>query len=310
LLGELPWADFGFLLIGVSLIGTTGVLLRRLNVSLNEAGIAPEMSWSQAERRSQRAGLTSRGQQRRLARLPQRTNRAGWRWRVRAVSAGNPETFYSYLLVVVVGVGLLLASSFFRSSPGPLRSNAFLGPLVMVEFIATMGILARNSDNWWRRRTEFQSQLLYPWTRRELTSAAFGAWAFENGGPLATGLVVCLGVFLGSNHWFGWHVPLMTILAGAIAGLAILTMFVAGVFWLLTLRHALFAGLLVYLGGAAILSVVISAAIWVAGYVDPTQHLPVTLLCVTLECAAITTVLSITAYRRWMRMEWGLIRPS
>ena len=78
LLGELPWTNFGLLLIGVALIGTTGVLLRRLNVSLNEAGVAPEMSWSEAERPSQRTGLASRGQQRRLARLPHaQAGRAG-----------------------------------------------------------------------------------------------------------------------------------------------------------------------------------------------------------------------------------------
>jgi hypothetical protein len=179
----------------------------------------------------------------------------------------------------------------------------------MVELIATIGILAQNFGNWWRRRSAFQSQLLYPWTRRALTSASFGAWAIENGGPLATGLVVCLGLFLGLNIWFEWHVPLMTILAGALALLAMLAMFVAGMFWLLTLLHALFAGLLAYLGGAAILVGVITTAIWVADHVDPAQHLPVALLCAALECAAIAMVLSITGYRRWMRMQWGLIGP-
>jgi hypothetical protein len=291
LLGELPWFNAGFFVVGAALGAAAVVLAPALAVELNEAGIAPVLSMQDIEKRRTAPILTSpfRGRLGRLRRPPRGPT---WWWRIHALQCGNPDLLGSVLIKIVGPIAVVAACEKFL---GPQTS---LGVFVML--LAGVGWIAALQSCfsiWWQRRKAFSVELLYPWTRRQMALSAFAAYGLDAAGTLALLLIAVIACDITLNWRLGWQL----ILTAALTALGAATPLVTGGLWLLTLRHRLLASLLALLSVA--LLVFVFSQIWIVRFWGGVDR-------VALAWALVAILWGFAAYRRWMRTEWGLFGPS
>jgi hypothetical protein len=292
LLGELPWLNAAFIAVGAVLGGAALASAPRFVVELAESGVAPVLSMQDVEKRRPVAVLTSpfRGSSFRL-----RRPKAGptWWWRIHAMQAGNPDLFYPVLVKFIAPIAVLAICE------ESFALGIFARLLVLL--LATVGSIAGLSSCfsiWWQRRKAFSSELLYPWTRRQLTLAAFAAYGLDVVGVLLIwpAVAACAGAL-------DWHVGSRDMLLAVLMVVAAISALAAGGLWLLTLRHRLLASFIAFVAVVIVVTCVAfewPTVVWRNGHMLSTGALPYALA---------TVLFGIAAYRRWTRSEWGLFGP-
>jgi hypothetical protein len=295
LLGELPWLNAGILAVGATLGAAAVVLAPTLVAELNEKGIAPVLSMQDVEKR--RSGPMLAAPFRRRLQLPQRPLRGQtWWWRLRAMQCGNPELL-TPVLIKLIGPILVLAVC------EKVFALLMFARVFLILLLAVGWIVALSSvfSVWWQRRKIFSVQLLYPWTRGQMTRAAFAAYALDAAGLPA---LFC-ATFVVCNSMLGWVLGPRAILTGFVVAIGALSLLVTGGLWLLTLRHRLLASFLA-LAGTTLLIVWIGFSWQILTRMDTRQLLSAALL----PAALIAFLLTSGAYRRWMTHEWGQFGSS
>jgi hypothetical protein len=239
LLGELPWVNAGFLLVGAILVTATVIRAPLVSVATNEAGTAPVLSAQDLEKRRVERGLLPVRFERQLARLRRPTRMPQWLWQIYAMQSGNPDLLMLALVRLVAPVVVVVALHFCF----PLDAYG----TILVVFLLGAGwfiSISQIFSNWWQRRRAFSVQLLYPWTRGQLTRTAFAAYTLDATGILA--LLLMTATFC--NLTLDWQLARSRILSGAVAIAVAAALFITGGLWLLTLRHRLLAGFLAVFG--------------------------------------------------------------
>jgi hypothetical protein len=294
LLGELPWMNAAFLLIGLALTAATVVLASTFCVLLNETGASPILSMQDAEKRRIDHGVLPTRFERRLGGLRRRSWAPLWLWHIKAMHSGNPDLLAAVLIRIVAPIAVVLLCQ--RFFPFRTFATAFVVLFLGVGWIFA---LSHAFSTWWQRRKAFSVQLLYPWTRRQMTRAAFAAFALDTLGILAVLCAVLYAAFVACDAPLGWYVGTNVLLRAAV-GIAVAGLLVAmGGLWLLTLRHRLLASFLAVIGVLLlILALVLGGSLVLrTGEALGTVALPFGLL---------AGLLGLLAWRRWMRSEWGL----
>jgi hypothetical protein len=287
LLGELPALTASFFVVGVGLGVAAVKWAPELAVSLNEAGVMPVLSMQDVESRRRAPILSAPPTNRRLASL-RRPHRITWLWRTRAMRLGNPDLLIPFAIKIALPA-LLVAAGASIANLGYL-SKMFGLILVLAGWLLSLsGCFA----NWWQRRKAFSVELLYPWSRRQLTLAAFAAYALDAAGVLALLLVSVITCNLTLRWQLGRHV----MATGALVVVAATLLMAVGGLWLLTLRHRLLASFLAFGGMVLMYCAFILAARTLGNGVHPGF--------VALAYAWFVTLLGIATYQRWMRSEWG-----
>jgi hypothetical protein len=289
LLGELPWMNAAFLLIGIALTAATVVLASTFCVLLNETGSAPILSMQDAEKRRIDHAVLHTRFERRLGGLRRRSWAPLWLWHIKAMQSGNPDLLAAVLIRIVAPIAVVVLCQWFF--PFPMFATAFV-----ILFLGAGWIFALSHafSTWWQRRKAFSVQLLYPWTRRQMARAAFAVFALDTVGILA----VLYATLVACNVSLGWYAGIDELLrAGvwtAVAGLLV----AMGGLWLLTLRHRLLAGFLAVIGILLLmLALTLGGSLVRAGEALAT---------VALLFGLLAWLLGLLAWRRWMRSEWGL----
>jgi hypothetical protein len=295
LLGELPWLSAAFLTVGAALGVAAIVAAPKLSIVLNEAGIAPVLSMQDLEKRRPSPYFSTPLFRRRLDHLRRPSRAHTWWWRLHAMQCGNPDLLMPVLIKIVGPVVVLSVCA--RFLPFGMFAQSFVMLLLAVGWIAA---LSSCFSIWWQRRKAFSMQLLYPWTRRQMTRSAFAAYALDTAGlPVAfcATFVVC-------NWVLDWRLGTHLILTGVVVAIGMLSLLVAGGLWLLTLRHRLLASFLAFVGVVVLIAWICVS--WRNHTLTDTRYL----LAVGLLLAGQSTLLlALTAYRRWMTREWGLFGP-
>jgi hypothetical protein len=294
LLGELPWLTGGLFAAGAALSAAAIAAAPRFVVELGEAGIAPVLSMQDVEKRRPVSALSSPFR-RRLSHLKQPRSGATWRWRIHAIQSGNPDSFFFLLRTVVLPIAVVVI--FARV----FRLGFFLGAFTLT-WVALFLFAALSNCFWiwWQRRKTFTVQLLYPWTRRELTLATFAAFGLHVAGVLAMLFVAVVISVLACNEQWGrqiLHIGPLTVTVAA-------SLLITGGLWLLTLQHRLLAG---FLGFAGVVLVIACTSLQLSAlfFTDTGYVLTVGVL----FNALVAVFIGLLAYRRWMRAEWGLFGP-
>jgi hypothetical protein len=296
LLGELPWLSAGLFAVG-AVLGLSGIVLApKLHVALNEAGIAPVLSMQDIEKRRAAPSPLSLPFHRQLEPLRQLNRSSTWWWRIRAMDMGNPNLIASVLIKIVGPVAVVAVCGWFFAAE--LFSRAFVVLLVDIGWFAT---LSSCFSTWWQRRKTFSVQLLYPWTRQQLTLSAFAAYSLD----ALVSMTLLFATVVVCNLTLGWHLGATVIFRGALVFVGVAAVLVTGGLWLLTLQHRLWASFLAFAGVMLLITTlslewrtVEQVNLW---YFLSTKVLPY---------LTIASLLGTTAYRRWMQSEWGLLGPS
>jgi hypothetical protein len=293
LLGELPWLNVGFLLVGAILVSAVVIRAPLLSVATNEAGATPVLSAQDVEKRRVEHGLLPVRFERRLERLRRPTRMPLWLWQIYAMQSGNPDLLRLVLVRLVAPVVVVVALHF--CLPLDAYGTIFVALLLGAGWFISISHIF---SNWWQRRKAFSVQLLYPWTRGQLTRAAFAAYALDATGILA--LLLMTAIFC--NLTLDWQLGRNAMLSGAVAIALAAALFITGGLWLLTLRHRLLAGFLAVFG----VLVLILAMTWGGAFyrMDGAR-----LWRVALPFALFAWLLGLDAWRRWMKTEWGLFGP-
>ena len=127
--------------------------------------------------------------------------------------------------------------------------------------------------------------------------AAFAAYALD-----AVGVVVMLLATVAAVPVaLGWHWANYQALVSVLMVFVATALLVSGSLWLLTLRHRLLASLLAFLGIASVVAC-LSYEWRTVNMMDARYMLSVGVLPYLL----FAYLLGMSAYRRWMRGEWGL----
>jgi hypothetical protein len=178
------------------------------------------------------------------------------------------------------------------TSPG---RRTDIGPMIWFTFFP----IFRSMHIWGERRPGFSMELLFPWTKREMTLAMFAGSAVDFAAVL---LIPCM-CFPIANYWLEWNLSAaetsLTLIATVTGG----AIFWVGTLWILTIRHdalvvtVAITGMLMITGGAAVTSVYLSGG----------RHagLSSVLTYVSLGNCLVTALLGVSAYRRWLQMEWA-----
>jgi hypothetical protein len=292
LLGELPWLNAGFVVIGLALGGAAVVLMPTFCVRMNETGATAILSWQDVEKRRTEHGVLTGRFGRRLERLRGPRFLPRWFWQIHAMRSGNPDLLVPVLVRIVVPVVLIVGLQFYF--PARIFWTAFVLLFLGAGWLIT---LSQTFSNWWQRRKVFSVELLYPRTRRQLARSAFAAYVFDAAGILAvlyTTLLFCaVALVWPLGVWAIWSGTLVIVLAAALL--------ITGGLWLLTLRHRLLAGFLGVVGVLLLIVAMTSAVRFVQVGASPWR--------VALPFALVAWVFGLDAWRRWMKTEWGLFGP-
>ena len=172
-----------------------------------------------------------------------------------------------------------------------------------------MFLIMRHSLSWWQRRRCFQRELLYPWTRSELTGAVFAAQAWE----MFTMAAAC-GLFaFGIAIWLKAALTAAVVLASIMVLLSVSALLTVLSAWVLTFRYALAAGLVAFI---ILLASLLGAGGIIGGFLSgfsPTSRdvnwsqLPLALWTVAGVVLIVSYVIARLAQRRWRNCEWALI---
>jgi hypothetical protein len=295
LLGELPWLSVGFFVVGAACTAAAIVWAPRLGISLNEAGIAPILSMQDVEKRRPTPFFFASQFHRRLELLGRPKTAPKWIWRIRALRVGNPDLLVP-VAFKITAPALLIAVC----KPNVTFASVFLLMLVVLGGLVSM---ASCFSNWWQRRKAFSVQLLYPWTRRQLTLAVFVAYALDIAGIFALLFVTVIA----GEVLLDWRIGFDAIQIGSLTALSVAALLLSGGVWLLTLRHRLLASFLAFLGVAILVASVLSMPI-LAPFVAPMWNRHFLNALIRLN-VLIAFLIGLDAYRRWMRSEWGLFGP-
>jgi hypothetical protein len=291
LLGELPWLNAGFLVIGAALGGAAVVLMPTFCVWMNETGATAILSLQDVEKRRVEHGVLTGRFGRRLERLRRPRFMPRWLWRIHAMRSGNPDLLAPVVVRIVAPVLLVLALQFYFPS---LFSTVFV---ILFLGAGWLVALSHTFSNWWLRRKVFSVQLLYPWTRRQLARSAFAAYALDAAGILA----VLFATLILCDVAIGWELGQQVILSGTLAIALAAALLITGGLWLLTLRHRLLAGFLGVVGVLLLIVAMTTAVRFV--------QVGASLWRVALPFALVAWLFGLDAWRRWMKTEWGLFGP-
>lgn len=305
LLGEMTRVTAGFFLLGTLGMVAAVIYAPRLAVILNESGLSPVLTIRDAQRRQlQFAPGTTSAWKRRLARLLTATRPVSWFWQVRAIDCGNPSTFLaaqvrSAWIALLIGTMQGVMMRFMDSqAPGIQVAAGFsLGFLMLIS--CGMAFQMR-----WFRRKAMSRELLYPWTRRQMTLAVFGSCARD----AAQSLLIPLLVVPVLNYSLNWRIPMEGLLAGACALVGAVALGTAVTLCLLTVQNGILTCTL-GIGGlyGLIFAVVGSSMLLVGGDDLRREQIPEVLLVAAAECLLGALLFTWFAFRRWMQREWGLI---